>query len=190
MASSQGGGDRGGEPEPDQRVGNRQVLGARHPSCPGVRVLRPVSHGNHHVLHRPQRLDPRRLGRAREATDSVRLNELAGIDEQEPELHLLLPRFIRSTGLGRSGSGRRPLRAGAAHREPAGPGGIAPAPRRPRGAPRRFLTRSPPDLAPRRRQTLTGARPNPDQGLPKVAIRSTRHSNSTRLSSMAGSRRP
>ena len=36
----------------------------------------------------------------------------------------------------------------------------------------------------------SAAPPARAQGLPKVAMRSTRHSNSTRLSSMAGSRSP
>ena len=298
-------GDRGGIAEPHQRIGDRHVLGARHPPCLRVGVARPVAHRHEHVLHRPQRFDPRRFRRAREAADPVRLHEFAPVlTNKSPnftfhfldfssqiaysfpvliggvvgKLHL---ESVRNDSFQPKGGGQRVCDAfcqATAHpavkrfpsaerrwvgrgwrlrvdadggrcrvrRFPSGPQAV-PAPAgyqaravgarwfSPRSALRLIKTRSTrlsrvrttwfgrrryslvfrcsfttkgnDPATPlragnrRRRWPRPGLRPPPirgsgrtgpasAQGLPKVAIRSTRHSNSTRFSSMAGSRSP
>ena len=48
--------------EPDQRVGEVELFAAGHLAAGGVRVGRGVAVRHDHVLDRPQRLEPGRLG--------------------------------------------------------------------------------------------------------------------------------
>ncbi len=84
---AQGRGGRRQVREPDERVGQGRVLGAGHAARRGVGVGGLVAGGHDHVLDRPDRLEPGRLGRPRERHGGVGLCERADVGEGDAELH-------------------------------------------------------------------------------------------------------
>ena len=83
-----GGSDGGGIAEPHQRVGYRVVARARHLAAGRVRVRGLVALGVQDVLHRPQRVEPRRLGGLSQAGRTLAFDECADVRERDAELHL------------------------------------------------------------------------------------------------------
>jgi len=89
--------DRGPEPDrrglrpdprqPDQRIGDRQVVARRHPATRIVGILRLVPGGYDGVLHRPDRLEPAVLGDARMVERDIGLAERPHVGEHHSELH-------------------------------------------------------------------------------------------------------
>ena len=69
--------------EPDQRVGDRDVLAAGHLAVGRVRVRRLVSRRHDDVLDGPQRLEPELLRESREADRDSRIRERPGIRERQ-----------------------------------------------------------------------------------------------------------
>ena len=79
------------EREPDERVGDRCVLGSGHASRPVVRVLRLVAGRDDHVLDRPERLEPGLLRGAPEADGPLGVGERSDVREGDAELHVRSP---------------------------------------------------------------------------------------------------
>jgi hypothetical protein len=91
-----GGGDVG---EPEQRIGDRRVLGPGHAAVGAVRILRDIAGRHGDVLDGPERLDSDVLAaRARNAA-SVGLHERTDVGERDSELHgtVLLERLGGAT---------------------------------------------------------------------------------------------
>src|SRR5947208_920926 len=73
--------------QPDQRIGDRALLGTGHATARRVRVLRLVVGWDDDVLDGPERLDAVLLGDSTEGGSHVGLHVGTDVGEHDPELH-------------------------------------------------------------------------------------------------------
>ena len=73
--------------QPDQRIGDRGVVVARHLPRRVIGVGRLVAGGHDHVLDGPERLEAHLFGPSGEGGGAVRLGEGSGVGEDDAEVH-------------------------------------------------------------------------------------------------------